>query len=80
MLVFTRVAGITRTTGSQYHKRKMDVYGNIYNKCIERPEVAHSYFEACGTIDEHNKRCQAYLSLEIKWKIKNPWFCLWCAI
>lgn len=72
--IFTRGAGTTNTYGSHYFQRKTDTFGNVYDRCVERPQVAHTFFEHAGVIDEHNKIRQGMLYLEKKWLTKNPWF------
>ena len=72
--IFTRGAGTTNTKGSHYFQCKNDEYGNVYDKCVEWPEAAHTYFTHAGAIDKHNRNCQGTLSLEQKWLTKNPWF------
>ncbi len=74
MMIFTRGAGTTKTTDSHYYQRRNDPFGNVYDKVVERPEIAHTYFTYCGAIDYHNKQRQGHLRLEKKWKTQDPWF------
>ena len=66
MMIFTRGAGTTKTTDSHYYQRRNDPFGNVYDKVVERPEIAHTYFTYCGAIDYHNKQRQGHLRLEKK--------------
>ena len=34
-------AGRTKTTESQYYQRRNDPFGNVYDKVVERLEIAH---------------------------------------
>ena len=44
MFVFTRGAGTTSTEGTHYYQRRNDPFGNVYDKVVEHPEVAGTYF------------------------------------
>ena len=74
MFIFTRGAGTTYTDGFHYFQRKNDCHGNVYDKAVERPEMAHKYYSYSGAIDFHNKLRQGYLRLEKKWKTQDPFF------
>ena len=74
MFIFTRGAGTTSTEGTHYFQRRNDPFGNVYDKIVERPEVADTYFTYCGAIDHHNKQRQGHLRLEKKWITQDPWF------
>jgi len=74
MLVFTRGAGTSFSENTPYFVRKNDSYGNVYEKAVERPQIADKYFKACNTIDVHNNKRQYKLQLEKKWLTTDPWF------
>ena len=46
----------------------------MYDKCVERPEMAHTYFSHRGVIDFHNQQRQGILQLEKKWLTQDPYF------
>lgn len=56
-----------------YMSRFEDEYGNVQEKELPRPAVAHFIYEFLPLIDEHNKARQSVLALEKKWLTKNPW-------
>jgi hypothetical protein len=56
-----------------YISRFEDEYGNVQEKELPRPAVAHFLYEFLPLIDEHNKARQSALALEKKWLTKNPW-------
>ena len=64
MFLFTRGACTTYTKGNHYFQRRNDEHGNVYKKCVERPEMAHTYSTHCGVIDFHNQQMQGILRLE----------------
>ena len=70
MFIFTRGAGTTYTDGFHYFQRKNDCHGNVYDKAVERPEMAHKYYSYSGAIDFHNKLRQGYLRLQKNGKHK----------
>ena len=74
MFVFTRGVGTTSTQDNFYYQRRNDPYGNLYDKIVEHPEIADTYFTYSGAIDSHNKLRQGHLKLEKKWKTQDPWF------
>ena len=72
MFVFTRGAGTTTTEGIHYYQRRNDPFGNVYDKIVQRPEVADTYFMYCGAIGHHNKQRQGHLRLKKKWITWDP--------
>ena len=74
MFIFTRGADTTKTTDAHYYQRRNDPFGNVYDKIVERPEIANTYFTYCGAIDSHNNLRQGHLRLEKKWRTQDPWF------
>ena len=59
-----------------YLSRYEDDYGNVQEKELPRPTVAHMLYEFLPLIDEHNKSRQNALALEKCWLTKNCWVCL----
>ena len=57
-----------------YTSRFEDDYGNVTEKELPRPTVAHVLYEFLPLIDEHNKSRQNVLALERQWLTKNCWF------
>ena len=47
--------------------------GNVQEKELPRPTVAHMLYDFLPLIDEHNKACQNELALEKCWLTKNCW-------
>jgi hypothetical protein len=56
-----------------YLSRYEDDYGNVQEKELPRPTVAHMLYEFLPLIDEHNKSRQNALALEKCWLTKNCW-------
>jgi hypothetical protein len=56
-----------------YIPRFEDEYGNVQEKELPRPTVAHMLHEFLPLIDEHNKARQNTLALEKHWLTKNCW-------
>ena len=50
-----------------------DDFGNVQEKELPRPTVAHMLYEFLPLIDEHNKARQNALALEKCWLTKNCW-------
>jgi hypothetical protein len=73
---FVSSCGKTSPHELKYISNSEDDFGNIYQKEINRPEVAHFLYEYLPLIDEHNKQRQNILNLERCWLTKDPWFCL----
>ena len=57
-----------------YTSRFEDDYGNVTEKELPCPTVAHVLYEFLPLIDEHNKSRQNVLALERQWLTKNCWF------
>ena len=56
-----------------YISRFEDEYGNVQEKELPRPTVAHMLYEFLPLIDEHNKARQNALALEKHWLTKKCW-------
>jgi hypothetical protein len=56
-----------------YLSRYEDDFGNVQEKELPRPTVAHMLYEFLPLIDEHNKARQNALALEKCWLTKNCW-------
>jgi hypothetical protein len=56
-----------------YLSRYEDDFGNVQEKELPRPTVAHMLYEFLPLIDEHNKARQNSLALEKCWLTKNCW-------
>ena len=56
-----------------YIFRFEDEYGNVQEKELPHPTVAHMLYEFLPLIDEHNKARQNALALEKHWLTKNCW-------
>jgi hypothetical protein len=58
-----------------YVSRYEDEYGNVQEKELPRPGVAHFLYEFLPLIDKHNIPVarQSALALEKKWLTKCPW-------
>ena len=65
--------GTTIMHESPYLSRYEDDYGNVQEKELPRPTVAHMLYEFLPLIDEHNKARQNSLALEKCWLTKNCW-------
>ena len=57
-----------------YTSQFEDDYGNVTEKQLPRPTVAHVLYEFLPLIDEHNKSRKNALALERQWLTKNCWF------
>lgn len=57
-----------------YTSRFEDDFGNVTEKELPRPTVAHFLYEFLPLIDEHNKSRQNVLGLERHWLTKDCWF------
>jgi hypothetical protein len=60
-----------------YISRFEDEYGNVQQKELARPTIAHMLYEFLPLIDEHNKARQNSLALALAlekcWLTKSPW-------
>ncbi|KAL7554128.1 hypothetical protein ACHAWF_017536 [Thalassiosira exigua] len=65
--------GTTVRHEKNYMSRFEDEFGNVSEKELPRPTVAHFVYEFLPLIDEHNKARQNYLALEKHWLTKCCW-------
>ena len=56
-----------------YVSRFEDEFGNVMEKELPRPTIAHMLYEFLPLIDKHNKTRQNALALEKCWLTKNCW-------
>ena len=70
---FVSSCGTTVQHEKAYLSRFEDEYGNVQEKALPRPTIAHFLYEFLPLIDEHNKTRQSALALEKSWLTKNPW-------
>jgi hypothetical protein len=61
--IATKNAGSTRS-GSPYHMKYTDDWGNIHSQDVERPQILSQFFECSNAIDKHNQALQAELALK----------------
>ena len=73
LFVMTKDAGHTQP-GAPYIARFTDVFGNIKQRRVERPDCISKYFRHANAIDRHNHIRQGLLRLEELWLTKNRWF------
>ena len=65
--------GTTVMHEQPYLSQYEDKFGNVQEKELPRPTVAHMLYEFLPLIDEHNKARQNSLALEKCWLTKNCW-------
>jgi len=65
--------GTTVRHEKTYKSKFEDEFGNVSEKELPRPAVAHFLYEFLPLIDEHNKARQNFLALEKTWLTKDPW-------
>ena len=70
---FVSSCGTTVQHEKAYISRFEDEYGNVQEKELPRPTIAHFLYEFLPLIDEHNKTRQSALALEKVWLTKNCW-------
>ena len=71
---FVSTAGKTIRHSTNYISRFEDEYGNVHEKQLPWPTIAHLLYEFLPLIDEHNKARQHALALEKCWLSKDCWF------
>ena len=65
--------GTTVQHAKAYKSKFEDEFGNVSEKELPRPAVAHFLYEFLPLIDEHNKARQNFLALEKTWLTKDCW-------
>ena len=70
---FVSTCGTTVQHEKAYLSKYEDAYGNVQEKELPRPSIAHFLYEFLPLIDEHNKARQNCLALEKCWLTKCPW-------
>jgi hypothetical protein len=71
---FVSTCGSTEPSDVKYQSKFEDEWGNTNVREINRPNLAHFFYQYSPLIDEHNKQRQSLLSLEKRWLTKDPWF------
>ena len=71
---FLSNCGVTSRHSVPYKTHFTDEHGNVTNKSLPHPCIAHFIYNFLPLIDEHNKQRQSILRLEKKWPTKNCWF------
>mmetsp|Transcript_44837 Transcript_44837/g.136937 ORF Transcript_44837/g.136937 Transcript_44837/m.136937 type:complete len:153 (+) Transcript_44837:1466-1924(+) len=70
---FVSSCGTTVQHEKNYISKFEDEFGNIQQKELPCPTIAHFLYEFAPLIDEHNKARQNILALERCWLTKDPW-------
>ena len=65
--------GTTVQHEKTYKSKFEDKFGNVTEKELPRPTIAHFLYEFLPLIDEHNKARQNFLALEKTWPTNCPW-------
>ena len=73
LFVMTDKAGTTKT-GDPYKMKYTDIYGNLCERAVDRPDVISNYFADSNIIDTHNHLRQSVLGLEKRWLCKDAYF------
>ena len=71
---FLSNCGTTDKHPEPYISSFEDEIGNVTNKPLDRPCIAHFIYDFLPLIDEHNKQRQSILGLERKWPTTKAWF------
>ena len=71
---FLSTTGNTRPSKHLYRSQFEDEFGCVAWKDVPRPEFAEFIFIYLPLIDEHNKKRQHLLNLEICWPTRHCWF------
>ena len=73
--VMTKNAGSTLPGNNPYRAKYPDLFGNVKERLVERPDVlGGTYFAHSNLIDILNHLRRGILALERHWRTKNPWF------
>ena len=75
VLGFIAIEGSGSTEpGDPYLSRFPDIYSNVSVRLVVRPHLLVRYFNACNSIDHHNRMRQSDLSLDKYWVTQSGYF------